>query len=288
MFSLSLYRLFAAAAWIAAVSAASLTKVSDFGENPTKLSMYVYVPDKLAAKPPVIIVPHPCGGSAQDTYSRIVKLPSYADKLGFVLIFPSTPNSCWDNTSAKSLTHDGGGDTTGLANMVRYALTKYGGDPTKIFTTGSSSGGMITNVLLAAYPDLFAGGASFSGSPAGCWDGNGNGANCPASGKSFTAQQWGAVALKGYPSFNGTRPKMQVWHGTADTVVVYRNLEDQLMQWSNVLGVEFSKNATSTPQNGYTQITYGDGTKLVGYSAQGVGHMVPFHDEEVLKFFGLL
>lgn len=36
--------------------AAKLTQVTSGWENPTKLSFYIYVPDKLAAKPPVIIV----------------------------------------------------------------------------------------------------------------------------------------------------------------------------------------------------------------------------------------
>jgi acetylxylan esterase len=43
-------------ALIAIGDAAKLEPVSSFGDNPTKLSMYIYVPDKLAANPPVIIV----------------------------------------------------------------------------------------------------------------------------------------------------------------------------------------------------------------------------------------
>ncbi len=42
--------------------AAKLEPVPSFGDNPTKLSMNIYVPDKLAANPPVIIavsIPQP-------------------------------------------------------------------------------------------------------------------------------------------------------------------------------------------------------------------------------------
>ena len=35
--------------------AAKLEKVADFGSNPTKINMYIYVPDKVAAKPAVIV-----------------------------------------------------------------------------------------------------------------------------------------------------------------------------------------------------------------------------------------
>ena len=42
-------------AMVASVSAAQLKQVTSFGTNPTSLQMYIYVPDKLAAKPPVIV-----------------------------------------------------------------------------------------------------------------------------------------------------------------------------------------------------------------------------------------
>jgi acetylxylan esterase len=39
---------------------ASLQSVSNFGTNPTKINMYIYVPDKVATKPAVIVaVLHP-------------------------------------------------------------------------------------------------------------------------------------------------------------------------------------------------------------------------------------
>jgi hypothetical protein len=34
---------------------ASLVQVTDFGGNPSKINMYIYVPDKLAAKPAIIV-----------------------------------------------------------------------------------------------------------------------------------------------------------------------------------------------------------------------------------------
>jgi len=35
--------------------AAKLEKVNDFGSNPTKINMYIYVPDKVATKPAIIV-----------------------------------------------------------------------------------------------------------------------------------------------------------------------------------------------------------------------------------------
>jgi hypothetical protein len=36
-------------------SGAQLTKVPDFGPNPSNIEMFIYVPDKLAPNPPVIL-----------------------------------------------------------------------------------------------------------------------------------------------------------------------------------------------------------------------------------------
>ena len=51
--------------------------------------------------------------------------------------------------------------------MVKYVESHYGGDPNRVYATGHSSGGMMTNVLLGAYPDVFKAGAAFAGVPFG-------------------------------------------------------------------------------------------------------------------------
>lgn len=66
---------------------------------------------------------------------------------------------------------------------------------------------------------------------------------------------------------------------------------EMMKQWSNVLNVSLTKTSSNTPQSGYTETIYGDGTAatapLVGYSAQGVGHTVPVHESADLAFFGI-
>lgn len=67
--------------------------------------------------------------------------------------------------------------------------------------------------------------------------------------------------------------------------------QETLKQWSNVLALSTSKNTANSPQSGYTQTIYGNGTtttaQLVGYSAQGVGHTVPVHESMDIAFFGI-
>ena len=80
---------------------------------------------------------------------------------------------------------------------------------------------------------------------------------------------------------------MQLWHGTADTVIRYQDLVEQAKEWSAVHDVSFTRNVTNSPTNGYTQMIYGDGTQVVVYSAAGVGHYVPTNEQVVLDWFGI-
>jgi poly(3-hydroxybutyrate) depolymerase len=127
------------------VKRASLTQVTNFGSNPSNIKMFIYVPQKLQAKPPVVLVLHACAWTANNFFAT-TKYGQLADQHGYVLIYGQTPTdgACWDVSSKESLTHDGGSDSTGLANMVRYALKKYNGDASKVYVTGESSGAMMT------------------------------------------------------------------------------------------------------------------------------------------------
>lgn len=238
---------------------------------------------------------HPCGGTGSQFYS-MTQLPRYADQLGYVLLYPSTTkqSNCWDVHSAQSLTHGGGGDSEGLANMVAWALTKYNGDASKVFVVGASSGAMMTNVLAGTYPDVFVAGAAWSGAPDQCFAGQTSSTpstpdqSCAQGQKRYTAQQWGDLARSSYPGYTGRRTRLILGHGTADGLTVYALLGQMLAQWSNVLEVSFTRNLTNTPASGWTETQYGDGTQLVGLSLQGGGHIPAFQDVRVLTFFGLL
>ncbi len=211
------------------------------------------------------------------------------------MLYPTTNNDshCWDVASTRSLTRNGGGDSTGLASMVRWAIRKYRADPKRVFLTGISSGCLMTNVMAATYPDLFAAASCYSGAAAGCLAGSPGSSPatadraCGAGRVVKTPAEWAAVARDMYPGYAGAYPRFQTWHGEDDDFVSYPNLAEQLKQWSALLGVSFSHNVTDTPEPGYTKIVYGDGTKLVGYSARGVGHVVPAHETSDFEWFGL-
>ncbi|KAK5657244.1 hypothetical protein OQA88_3303 [Cercophora sp. LCS_1] len=280
--------------FVASATAASLQRVTDFGGNPTRINMFIYVPDKVAANPAIIVALHPCGGSGEQWF-RGTRLPSYADQNGFILIFPGTPNqsNCWDVQSPASLTHGQGGDALGIVNMVKYTLDKYKGDKDKVYVMGSSSGGMMTNVLAGSYPDVFEAGAAYSGTAHACFAGSptatpmGSNQTC-AQGLQHTPEEWAKFVFNSYPGYTGRRPRMQIYHGLADFLVRPQCGYEALKQWSAVLGVPLARNVTGTPSAQYTQHIYGDGTKLQGFFGQGVGHTAPVQEVLMLRFFGLI
>lgn len=180
--------------------------------------------------------------------------------------------------------------------MVNWALTNFNGNKDKVFVMGASSGAMMTNVMVGSYPDVFDAGAAYSGAAFACFAGSnspptpmGSNQTC-AQGLQHTPQEWAAYVRNAYPGYAGKRPRMQVIHGNADTLVRPQCAYEQLKQWSAVLGLSNTNNVTGGGGMGsqYTQINYGDGSQLVGYFGQGVGHYAPPNAQVMLKFFGLI
>jgi acetylxylan esterase len=245
---------------VAPARAASLQQVNNWGASgvPSYVAMYIYVPDKLAMNPPILVVSHYCTGDAAAMFSQAKTsgVAAASDQYGFIMVFPQnhlpgTTRNCWDVGSTASLTRDGGGDTQAIAQMVKYTVTQYKANPNRVYATGSSSGAMMTQALLALYPDLFKGGAEFSGVPAGCWaDGYRSSDqwsdNCAGGKTSFTAAQWGDKVRAMDPGFTGLRPRVQLWHGDADETINPNNFAEAIKEWTNVLGLTTAPTSTST------------------------------------------
>lgn len=266
-----------------------LTQVTNFGPNPNNVGMFVYRPASLPSKPPLIVAIHECTASAQIYFSS-TQYANLANTHGFIVIYPDSPRSgkCFDVNTPQTLSHNGGGDSQGIASMVTFAIANYGVDPSRVFVTGTSSGAMMTNVMAGSYPELFAAASAYSGVPFGCFAGpNAWNSQCSTGELIQTAQQWGDEVRAAYPGYTGSRPKMMLWHGTADTTLAYPNYGEEIKEWTNVLGVSQTPTTTAlnNPQSAYTKTTYGN--VVVGYSAAGVGHTVPVHETVDLAWFGI-
>ncbi len=220
------------------------------GTEPTWVSMYEYVPATLKPNAPILVIVHYCSGNAAGIMNQATKggMVAAADQFGFLLVVPQTSRNCWDVATTPSLTHNGGGDTGAVVHQVEYAISTHGSNPERVYVTGTSSVAMMVEALLATYPDVFKAGAEFAGVPAGCWsvnnpDGQWSGP-CAGGQVMHTAAEWGDMARAMYPGYTGFRPRIQLWHGAADTTISPANQTEAIEQWTNVFG--FTAAATTT------------------------------------------
>ncbi|KIM23821.1 carbohydrate esterase family 1 protein [Serendipita vermifera MAFF 305830] len=273
----------------ASIPRATLTEITNFGSNPTGVRVWIYVPQNLAPNPPIVVGIHWCTGTANAFYTA-TGYGSLADQKGFIVIYPQTPNSdgCWDVHSTETLTHNAGGDSLGIVSAVRWTITNVNANASKVFATGSGSGAMRTNVLIGAYPDVFAAGSAVAGVPFACFEGTSRwSSECSTGNLIKTPQEWGDRVRAAYPGYTGVRPKMQFWHGTADEILNYNNFGEEVKQWTNVSGVSTTPTNTvaNYPLSGWTRYDYGP--NVMGISAAGVTHDIAYQSNLILGWFGL-
>ncbi|KAH7104039.1 putative acetylxylan esterase [Auriculariales sp. MPI-PUGE-AT-0066] len=268
----------------------SLQQITGASPNPNNVGFYYYKPTTVKSDA-VIVAIHYCTGSAQAYFSG-TQYANLADTYGFYVIYPDSPRSgkCFDVHSPETLKHDGGGDSQGIATMIKYAINNWKVNAKKVYVTGSSSGAMTTQVMAGSYPDLITATSEYNGVPFACFAGSSEwNSECANGQVNKTGAQWGDLVRAAYPGYSGSRPKMMLWHGNQDTLLHYNNFQEAVEQWTNVLGVSQTPAASysNNPQTNYLKTVYGSTTApvVVGYYASGVGHTVPVHETLELEWF---
>ena len=287
--------LLVAFAGVGSSQAASLQEVTGFGTNPSNIKMFVYVPDKVQAHPPVVVGLHWCHGTAQAFYSG-TGFAGLADKYGFILVYPNanSSDSCWDVHSTAALTHNGGSDPQGIVSMVRWVVKNKGADSTRVYVSGHSSGGMMTNVMVGSYPEIFQAGSAFAGVPFSCFAGGTSSWNSSCAGGTVTktGAAWGDAVRAAYPGYNGSRPRLQVWHGDQDGTLSFKNFAEEIKEWTNVLAVPETPLSTeqNAIQSGWIRTRYGASATQVKVEAiqeTGQPHNLKIMADQAVTFFGL-
>lgn len=260
--------------------AAALVEVTSFGTNPGNLKMFKYVPTGLSSNKPLVVLLHGCTQTAAsyDDESGWVK---YADAWQFALVFAqqqssNNSSSCFNWFESGDYAR-GAGEALSIKQMTDKMKTDHGSDAARIFVSGLSSGGAMAAVMLATYPDVFAGGSIVAGVPYKCATGLSQGFSCMNPGVNKTPAQWGDLVRGAYSAYSGPYPKVSIWHGTSDTTVHPVNATESMEQWTNVHGTDQIADVEDTVK-GYPHKVYrnASGVGVVEtYMITSMGHGTP-------------
>jgi len=253
-----------------------LLEVTGFGSNPGELRMYSYVPERLPANAPLVVVLHGCTQSAA-SYNKGSGWSTLADRYGFALLLPqqqwnNNPLRCFNWFKPEDNERDKG-EPLSIRQMVDRMLHDHGLDRRQVYVTGTSSGGAMTTVMLATYPEVFAGGAVLAGVPYRTAKGLQEGLESIFQGRSRSAGEWGQL-VRAASSHQGPWPKISVWHGDADTAVKPVNAEEIVKQWADVHGLDAQPTIQMTVDGHLRRAWQGpSGEELIeSYTVLGMGH----------------
>jgi poly(hydroxyalkanoate) depolymerase family esterase len=256
-----------------------LRELTAFGSNPGNLRMFVHAPERLPSQAPLVVALHGCGQTADD-YDCGSGWSALADRLGFAVVYPqqqpaNNPKTCF-SWFLPGHTARGRGEARSIQQMVEHAIAAFGIDRGRVFVTGLSAGGAMTAVMLATYPELFAGGAIIAGVPYGSAR-----SVQQAFDAMFTEQTNPADVLgdrvRSASNHPGPWPKISVWHGTADLIVKPSNSEEIIRQWLDVHGLS-AVPSTQESIGGHDRRVWTDAdgeTLIEAFSIAGMAHGVP-------------
>jgi poly(hydroxyalkanoate) depolymerase family esterase len=218
------------------LTSTQLAETQNFGSNPGNLKMFSYLPREMADDCALLVVLHGCTQTAAG-YEAGAGWSTLADRFGFALLLPeqqrsNNPNGCfnWFQTGDIERGH---GEAESIRQMVSRMISAYEIDPARVFVTGLSAGGAMTSVLLATYPEVFAGGAIIAGLPYGAANNVQQALENMYQCRPRPARQWGDLVRKASPHF-GRWPRVSVWHGGADKTVIPANATEIIKQWTDV------------------------------------------------------
>jgi poly(hydroxyalkanoate) depolymerase family esterase len=256
-----------------------LRELTNFGSNPGNLRVHVYVPEGLGLSSPLVVALHGCTQTA-NAHDQGTGWSDLADRLGFILIFPeqqtaNNPKNCFSWFLPGDTARDSG-EALSIRQMIARAVTEFGVDRSRIFVTGLSAGGAMASVMLATYPEIFAGGAIIAGLPYGAVSSVQEAFEAMFNERAPSSRALGDV-VRAASTHRGPWPKISVWHGTADTVVRASNADHIVRQWLDVQKLP-ERPSGEEGIGRHTRRVWKDAngdTRLEAYSITGMAHGVP-------------
>lgn len=203
------------------------------------LGAYLYVPQRLAERPALVVALHGCGQRVAD-FDDESGWTALADEAGFILLFPeqnprNNPTRCFNWFKTRG---DRGNpaEAESIRHQVEEVRAAYPIGRERIFITGLSAGGAMTSLMLARYPDLFAGGALIGTVPYGCATNAFQALPCMRFGNRLVQgrEAWSAKVHEAAPPGTSQWPRVSIWHDADDQVVNPYNAMSSLAQWTAV------------------------------------------------------
>lgn len=263
-----------------------LAEVTSFGTNPGNLRMLTYVPRDLPNGAPLVVVLHGCTQTAR-SYDLGTGWSTVADRYGFALLLPeqratNNPMQGFNWFEAGDFMRESG-EPLSIRQMIEWMVVTHGSDRSRVYVSGLSAGGAMTAVMLATYPEVFAGGAVIAGVPYRCANGVQEGLDCIFQGRSRSPREWGDL-VRAASHHQGPWPKISIWHGTGDHTVKPTNAEESIKQWTDVHGLALTPTFESTVDGHSYRVWRGpDGDTLIeSHTISGMAHGVPIdpHGEQ--------
>jgi poly(hydroxyalkanoate) depolymerase family esterase len=256
-----------------------LAEVTGLGANPGDLRMFSYLPDDLQPRPALVVVLHGCGQTAAG-YDLGAGWSTLAKRYGFALLMPEQQPSnntqgCFNWFNPEDTARDRG-EACSIRQMIARMVADHGIDADSIFVTGLSAGGAMTSVMLATYPEIFAGGAVIAGLPFGVATNMREALNGMFQSSSLNPGELGDL-VRDASHHKGPWPKISVWHGSADRTVNPANADAIVKQWLDVHHLPAAP-MSETIVDGYPRQVWwnADGeTAIESYTITNMAHGTP-------------
>lgn len=241
------------------------------------LDYLVYTPSSYnSAEPaPLVLVIHGCNTTADEMIASSAIHPT-AEREGFIAVYPhvpaqNEPTKCWQWFSPLSQMRDSG-DPALLVGVTREVTARMNIDKERVYALGMSSGAMMTSVLGATYPDVFAA----IGENAGC--AYMAGIQCLKVGPVFPDEFLGQQAFSAMGKHARVMPVLQL-RGDMDKDVPMANSSQVLGQWISTNNYVIS-GSSNEPFDREADTTF-KGKKVDGYDYT----VNRYHDEKGCLLF---
>jgi poly(hydroxyalkanoate) depolymerase family esterase len=197
------------------------------------------VPKTAAASAmPLVVMLHGCEQTAE-SFAQGTRMNWLAEQEGFAVLYPQQtlrghPQRCWHWYERH--TQEGGEDAERIVGIVTRVCAAYPIERSRIYAAGLSAGAAMAQILALNHPQLFAAVGLHSGTVFGAGQGRATAMGIMQFGAARQAESAAREMLQRGAGFPGM-PAI-LFHGREDRVVRHVNLEQLVMQFRILNGIE--------------------------------------------------